>query len=206
MPVRGQLRPARCSSASILISDRLSWEWLMGAGNSATPEAKRLSQALGNTVDALRAQFHGQKSAAHGQFGRWFAFAVWACVMCALGAAYVYAVVGRLHLVTVAFWLALGASACLGTLAGGLRDRNLLLTACMIGTLILTAALECGWVATVFVPVAGDSGGVGEIVAPFFLAVIGIPFFLGVMAVVLGVANLFGLAVVWHRRPSRPAP
>jgi hypothetical protein len=126
--------------------------------------------------------------------------------MCALGAAYVYSVVGRLHVVTVAFWLAFGASVCLGALAGGLRDRHLLLTACMIGTLVLTTALECGWVATFFVPVPGGSGGVGEIVAPFFLAVIGIPLFLAVMAVVLGVPNLFGLAVAWHRRPSRPAP
>jgi|HubBroStandDraft_6_1064221.scaffolds.fasta_scaffold1300071_1 hypothetical protein len=178
----------------------------MGAGGSATPAAKRRSQALCNTVDALRAQVHGQKSAPHGQLGRWFAFAVWACVMCALGAAYVYSVVGRLHVVTVAFWLAFGASVCLGALAGGLRDRHLLLTACMIGTLVLTTALECGWVATFFVPVPGGSGGVGEIVAPFFLAVIGIPLFLAVMAVVLGVPNLFGLAVAWHRRPSRPAP
>ena len=178
----------------------------MGVGSSATPEMKRPSQALGNTVDALRAQVHGQKNAPHGQLGRWFAFAVWACVMCALGAAYVSAVLGRLHVFTVAFWLALGASVCLGALAGSLRDRNLLLTACMIGTLILTAALECGWAATFFVPVPGGSGGVGEMVAPFFLAVIGIPLFLGAMAVVLGVANLFGLAVMWHRRPSLPAP
>jgi hypothetical protein len=176
----------------------------MSAGRSATSGISRQSRALRNTRDALRAQFEGQKIAPHRQSGRWIVFGIWTVVMCALGAAYVYAVLGRLHVFTVAVWLAIAASVSLGCVAGYRRDRNLLFSACTVGTLVLTAALECGWVATFFVPTPGGSGGIGEIIAPFFLAAVGIPFFLVVMAVILGIANLLGIAIAWRQRPSGP--
>jgi hypothetical protein len=158
-----------------------------------------VARVVARLAHAIRAQARGQKSAPGRPVARWLAFAMWVVVLCALGTTYVAEKLSGPRLLTVALCLALVASLCLGGLAGLLRDRTLLLTAGVTGALLLTGTMEAAWVASFFEPLPGGSGGFGEVFAPFFIAVLCIPFFLIVMTVVLGLADLFGLALSTRR-------
>jgi hypothetical protein len=137
-----------------------------------------------------------------GVTGRWWAFGGWAAAMCGLGLMYDLGVFEVLHLFTAAFVLAAAATVAFGAVAGHLRDWRLLLVAGVTGTGILVAAAEVGWVATFFVPAPGGSGGVGEIAAPFFIAVAGGLAFLAGMSALLGAGALIGLGARWRQRSA----
>jgi hypothetical protein len=128
--------------------------------------------------------------------GRERASAGWLGLLCVLGAAYVSALAGApmATLVTAAVAAAV-ATVALGGWFGYRHDWANLGRAVLAGTVVLVGWVEIAWIASFFLPVPGGSGGMLEILAPFFYAVIAGVLGSAVLAVILGAGALFVWAV-----------
>jgi hypothetical protein len=156
-------------------------------------------------MPTLPSRGHGQKilRALCLGTGRGPAAAGWLGLLCVLGATYVSVLAGGPRAVlVVAAVLAAAATVTFGGWFGYRRDWPNLGKAVLAGTLVLVGWVEIAWIASFFIPVPGGSGGMLEILAPAFYAVI-----VGVLgsaglAVILGA----GALVVWVTSLLRPFP
>jgi hypothetical protein len=161
----------------------------------STFDSEHVEQALGR-LDMTVLGSHSERRPAP-----WLALAVWLCLLCALGAAYVSSVVKDPRLFLVALVVAALATLAFGAQVGHRSDWRTLRIGGVIGASVLLASVEAGWVATFFVPLPGGSGGVGDIVAPVFLAVIFAVPSAGIMAILLGIGA--GAGVLFKRISSQ---
>jgi hypothetical protein len=125
----------------------------------------------------------------------------WLGALCFFGASYVWALLGGPRVVLViASVPAVGAAVALGAQLGRRRAWWGIPIAAAAGAVVLVCGAEAAWVATLFVPYAGGSGGFLAILAPFFIAALVFPVGTAVLAVLLGSGAVLGLPL-----PARPA-
>jgi hypothetical protein len=120
----------------------------------------------------------------------------WLGLLCVLGAAYVWILAGGPRAVMAAAAVAtVVATIALGGRLGYQRDWPRLGQAVLAGTLVLVCWAEIVWIASFFLPVPGGSGGMLEILAPAFLAVVAGLLGLAALATILGAGALLGWAL-----------
>jgi hypothetical protein len=126
----------------------------------------------------------------------WLIEAGWLATLGLLGAAYVAALADASRAILLAAAvLAATSTAAFGSRFGYQDDWQSLLKAALVGTVALTGCAEIAWVASLFIPTPGGSGGMLGLLTPFVLAVITGVAGMTALALLLAAGALLGRAI-----------